>query len=215
LVISHSTTDQQSPIRIIRLKVAASSNSPPIPTISPTPGSTDNSSDDQNFEDDAYEQENNDLLEKSLENDNSLTNNFFHDAENFALIDGYDKFQEKFRDSRINSKTVWNNIADYVNENCRTSFTGRQCNKRWNYLRRQYTDKIQYGGRTGRSAKAAKWPFWDRMNSVLGNDPSVVPSVIAGSRGVRQPRLQSQASSHNSPSENSDETSVFFFNGLR
>lgn len=127
-------------------------------------------------------------------NGTNASGNFYRDAENFALIDGYDKYQEKFRDSRINSKTVWNDIAHYVNEHCRTTFTGRQCNKRWNYLRRQYAAKIQNSGRTGRSAKASKWPFWDRMNSVLGNDPSVVPAVIAGSRGVRRPRLEPQTS---------------------
>lgn len=122
----------------------------------------------------------------------------------FALIDAYDRLQEKFRDSRINSRSVWNDIADYVNEHCHSKFNGRQCNRRWNYLRRQYVEKIKFNGRTRQSAKAAKWPYWDNMKSVLGNDPSVVPSVIAGSKGVR--RLVHATTTVSSPDHSDDYT---------
>lgn len=148
------------------------------------------------------------LYMNEYRNESNLTGSFLHEAENFALIDGYEKYQEKFRDSPVNSKTVWNDISNYVNENCDTMFTACQCSKRWNYLRRQYGERIQYSCRTGRSAKAAKWPFWDRMNSVLGNDTSVVPLVIAGSRGVRRPSLQAQESFVIFAPENSDEDSI-------
>lgn len=47
--------------------VTSSANSPSIRASSPTHGSNDNSFEEGNFEDDAYEQENNDFLEKSEE----------------------------------------------------------------------------------------------------------------------------------------------------
>jgi len=94
----------------------------------------------------------------------------------------------KFEDVYVNlnhgnlCKKHWDKLANDVNHECRTSFTGIQCKYKWNRLKRTFKKEKQMENNTG--GKPSTWNFYNDMERIIGKTPKVI-GLMEGFNGKK------------------------------
>ncbi|KAK3912073.1 Trihelix transcription factor GT-2 [Frankliniella fusca] len=120
------------------------------------------------------------------------------------LVDTFKIYESDLVGGKISQKKVWERIAANLCEYGH-NVTGPQCMSKFNGMKRTFKAISDHNSKSGNNPRT--WPYFELMQSLLGERPFMEPLALASSSGasvrLRQP---SESSSLEGSSEFSDAT---------
>jgi len=97
------------------------------------------------------------------------------------LISCYEKFKNELTSMTIKRETGWKLVANEMQRN-NFHYSSSQCRDKWKYLKLRYSKKKDNMKDTSSGAERYYFEFFEEMDRVLSNSPSITPIAIASSR---------------------------------
>nr|KAG5690445.1 hypothetical protein BaRGS_010072 [Batillaria attramentaria] len=142
---------------------------------------TQNIQDDQDQDDDSF----NDGASTSAVSSGSsnLSKTVWSHNGILLLIEAYRQKRHYLDDPTKRRSEMWTAISAIMRSKGHV-ITPEACNKKMDNLRQRYKMIKDRNGRTG--AGRSSWPYFEKMDQVLGKDPDVTPPVVVSSLNGRK-----------------------------
>ncbi|KAK5648189.1 hypothetical protein RI129_003081 [Pyrocoelia pectoralis] len=94
------------------------------------------------------------------------------------LVETYRRFEDDLSSGKMSQKKVWEKIAAVMREQGHV-VTGPQCMSKFNGMKRTYKAVSDHNSKSGNNPRS--WPYFDLLQSLLGERPFMEPLSIASS----------------------------------